>query len=61
MEFSREEIAELKQKIRQDEDRLLISTDPLQRESLKEIIAGDKDTLMRFSDKLASQPAQSKF
>lgn len=61
MEFSREEIAELKQKIRQDEDRLLISTDPLQRESLKEIIAGDKDTLIRFYDEIASQHAQSKF
>jgi hypothetical protein len=60
MEFWQREIDELEQIIKTNKERFIHATDPLQRKSLKEII--DQDTaLKRFSDIIASRPAQSKF
>jgi uncharacterized protein CbrC (UPF0167 family) len=64
MEFLRDEIAELKQKIQQDERDYRHATDPAEAERLKEIIDGDKATLRGYVQQMAqiaSQSAPSKF
>jgi uncharacterized protein YjgD (DUF1641 family) len=59
-EFWQREIDELEQIIKTNKERFIHATDPLQRKSLKEIIDQDTATLKRFSDIIASRPAQSK-
>jgi uncharacterized protein CbrC (UPF0167 family) len=57
MEWLRDEIAELKQKIQQDEERLLNEKDPRKCDTLQKFIDRNTATLRGLYDKL-SQPSK---
>jgi hypothetical protein len=65
MEFLERIIDELEQEIKTNKSEYRKETDPLQRQSLKEIIDGDKALLKYFVQLMTqiatSQPAPSKF